>query len=326
MPLIDPDSPQKQSRADSNSAVTAIVSSKQLGDVTLLEPMTRFFAARTGTPVAMFVKEAFRPLIDLMPEAQWGPDLRQPIKELWATSWGGKTALKAFKLRAKQKILLHNKIEQRRWWYRWVFNEFIIERHALEYWGHYFWRMAGGASEDFKSSVLVHPPTEWRFAEMSEEAYVVIVPTSAWPEKQWGVAQWADLALKLKQDLNCPRKLVMLGGNQEFEKDHCRQIERLTEGRVENLCGRTSLKEYLHILAGSKAVVTVDGSASHLAQAFGRPVVTIFGPTQDQRWHYATPRHECLSARHFSIDKKNAPASLVPVSSVMDALARVIQT
>jgi ADP-heptose:LPS heptosyltransferase len=308
------------------STLTALVSSKQLGDVSLLEPLTRLLAARSGQPVALFVKEAFQPLVELMPDAIWGPDVRRSFDELWATSWGGKTAVQAFKLRAKKKILLYNRIEQRRWWCRWIFDEFRMERHGLEYWGHYLWRMAGGISADFQPSALKMPPEAWRSAHIQKSPYLVIVPTSAWQSKLWGVDQWAALVAQLRRDSAYPRNLVMLGGAQEFEKQHCAAIETLSAGHLLNLCGKTTLKEYLQALAGAAAVVTVDGSASHLAQAFGQPVVTLFGPTQDQRWHHATPRHEYLAARHFSTDQKNAHASLVPVAAVIDALARVMQT
>jgi ADP-heptose:LPS heptosyltransferase len=324
MPREDADLESTQPKADLKSTLTAIISSKQLGDVTLLEPMTRLLAARTGKPVALFVKEAFRPLVELMPHACWGPELDQPIDELWATSWGGKTAVKAFKLRADKKILLHNKIEQRRWWYRFIFDEFKMERHGLEYWGLYFWRMVGGAADDFKSSVLNQPPADWRCKEVSEEAYMVLVPTSAWPSKQWGAHQWAELAMKLAENGKYPRKLLMLGGNQEFEREHCSQIEALSAGRLQNLCAKTTLKEYLHLLSGAAAVVTVDGSASHLAQAFGRPVVTIFGPTQDQRWHFSTPKHKHLAARNFCPEGKEGPAALVPTAAVIEALEEII--
>jgi ADP-heptose:LPS heptosyltransferase len=118
----------------------------------------------------------------------------------------------------------------------------------------------------------------------------------------------------------------MLGGNQEFEKEHCSQIEALSGGHLQNLCSRTTLKEYLYILAGATAVICVDGSASHLAQAFGRPVVTLFGPTQDQRWHHATPKHKCLAARHFNPDQKNDIAGLIPVTATLDALKCVLET
>jgi ADP-heptose:LPS heptosyltransferase len=307
----------------------ALVSSKQLGDVTLLEPMIRLLAERSGNKVALFVKEPFQPLVKLMPCAIWGPETLgcPPFDELWATSWGGKTAMKSWKLSSKKKILLHNRQEHRRWWYRWIFDEFRMESHGLEYWGRYFWRMAGGDVASFKSSTLNQPPAAWRSPLLPGIPYLAIVPTSAWPSKLWSAAQWADLTSQIG-GLNLgstPRDLVMLGGGQEFEKEHCHEIEKLSSGKVHNLCGKTTLKEYLHALAGASALVTVDGSASHLAQAFGRPTVTLFGPTQEQRWHHATALNECLTARHFSADHKNGPASLVPVSSVIEALVRVTQ-
>jgi ADP-heptose:LPS heptosyltransferase len=307
----------------------ALVSSKQLGDVTLLEPMIRLLAEKSGNKVALFVKEAFQPLVELMPHAIWGPATQgsPPFDELWATSWGGKTAIRSWKLSSKKKTLLYNRLEHRRWWYRWIFDEFRMEKHGLEYWGRYFWRMAGGDEASFKSSALNPPPVAWRSPLLPGTSYLAIVPTSAWRSKLWTTTQWADLIAQIGElKLGSLRlDLVMLGGGQEFEKEHCLKIEQLTQVKIHNLCGKTTLKEYLHALAGASAVVTVDGSASHLAQAFARPTVTLFGPTQDQRWHYATTLNECLTARQFSADQKNGPASLVPVASVIEALMRIMQ-
>lgn len=69
-------------------------------------------------------------------------------------------------------------------------------------------------------------------------------------------------------------------------------------------------------------VLCIDGAASHLAQAFGVPTVTIFGPTHPGKWHWPTPRHRVLSARDYPPVKgwekgSPLPAAGVPVSAVL---------
>ncbi len=52
---------------------------------------------------------------------------------------------------------------------------------------------------------------------------------------------------------------------------------------VENLIGRTSLKEALDIIAHASVVVSNDSGMAHAARALGRRTVVIFGPTEPER-------------------------------------------
>jgi ADP-heptose:LPS heptosyltransferase len=49
-------------------------------------------------------------------------------------------------------------------------------------------------------------------------------------------------------------------------------------GRVHNLCGRLSEKEFIGIVAGCKMMLTNDSGPMHLAMALQRPMVALFGP------------------------------------------------
>lgn len=315
-----------QTEASGKSTFSAIVSNKQLGDVTLLEPLTRLMAARTGHPVALFVKDVFKPLIELMPHAVWGPDTDVCFDELLATDWGSKSAVRARKREARFKRLLCNRPDHIRWWYHLIYREIICKPHEpfeAEYWGLYFWRIMGGDTAHFESSRLNAPPAQWRHPQVPEQRFMVVVPTSAWPEKLWSEAQWSEVIKILGNRYGKSLRILMLGGMQEFEKSHCADIEASSDYHVVNLCGQTNLKQYLHALSQAEVVLSVDGSGSHLAQAFGRPTVTLFGITEDRLWHYATPQNICLASRHFTADGTVAPTDVIPVSAVIEAFDRV---
>ena len=57
---------------------------------------------------------------------------------------------------------------------------------------------------------------------------------------------------------------------------------------IESVWGETSMKNYLSIIWNAKAVLTPDGSASHIAAAFKRKCVTLFGHTDATHWHRET--------------------------------------
>jgi ADP-heptose:LPS heptosyltransferase len=48
---------------------------------------------------------------------------------------------------------------------------------------------------------------------------------------------------------------------------------------IQNLSGKTNLKELCHLLKGATLFVGVDSGVMHLASSFDIPVVGIFGPT-----------------------------------------------
>lgn len=62
----------------------------------------------------------------------------------------------------------------------------------------------------------------------------------------------------------------------------CAEIERLANGRVLNLAGRTTLRELMALLKSCRVVLTNDSGPMHLAAALGTPVVVPFGSTSPE--------------------------------------------
>lgn len=293
----------------------ALVSDKQLGDVTLLEPAARLLAARSGQPCALHVNPAFRPLVDLMPHALWGPQTGTAAVS-WTTSWSTRAVWMSLRAAARKRCLLVNQQRHLRAWFPLLFREIKVEPIRREYWAHYFWRALGGAEAEFRSPRLNTPPEEWRHPRLPEGPFVLINPTAAWPSKFWSPESWARLAAT---GLAGGQPWVMTGGGSPAEREHCARITAQAPAGLVDLAGQTTLREYLHALSRARLVICVDGSASHLAQAFDVPVLTLFGPVFPPKWHWPTPRHRALSAFDFSTEKL-PPASAVPVEAVLEEL------
>ncbi|MCD1126408.1 lipopolysaccharide heptosyltransferase RfaC [Jinshanibacter sp. LJY008] len=89
-----------------------------------------------------------------------------------------------------------------------------------------------------------------------------------WPEQHWRelIALTADSGLKIKFPWGAPH---------EYER-----AKRLAKGfqHVEVL-PKLPLEEIANVLAGAKAVVSVDTGLSHLTAALDRPNITLYGPT-----------------------------------------------
>lgn len=108
--------------------------------------------------------------------------------------------------------------------------------------------------------------------------YIVIVPSARWPSKRWPAENFASLISKIK--IPC----IITGS-----KGDVRIANKIMEGtsglsnQVINLCGKTGLKELAALIAGAKGVVSNDSGPMHIAAAFGKPVVAIFGPTDPEK-------------------------------------------
>ncbi len=157
---------------------------------------------------------------------------------------------------------------------------------------------------------------------------VVLHPGTAREEKYWSAAGWQKVIRHMRDVHGLP--VILTGSNDPAETAHLREIE---QGAViqENLAGRLSLPELAALLSRAALVLGVDSAAMHLAAAFARPQVALFGPTNPFHWR---PRHgnarvllagcpENDSVQHFSPHMIQAPmTSLVSarVTSAIDSL------
>ena len=130
----------------------------------------------------------------------------------------------------------------------------------------------------------------------------VLAPGAAYGQaKQWPPERMAQLAARLvrDRDMHC----VMVGAG--HDRDAARAVETWlsdhapeTRARVTDLTGRTSLTELMAVLARADVVVANDSGAMHLGAALGRPVVAMFGPTDERATRPIGP-HEVLTAKVF---------------------------
>lgn len=103
----------------------------------------------------------------------------------------------------------------------------------------------------------------------------VLSPGTIWETKRWTVAGFAAVAAALRERGLTP---VLVGAPDEA--DRCAAVAAACVDAV-NLCGATSIPELAALIDRAAIVVTNDSGPMHLAAALNRPVVAIFGPTDD---------------------------------------------
>ncbi|AOM41745.1 lipopolysaccharide heptosyltransferase RfaC [Xenorhabdus hominickii] len=107
----------------------------------------------------------------------------------------------------------------------------------------------------------------------NQDNYLVFLHATTRDEKHWPESYWRQLITDI-QPTGLRIKLPW-GAEHEYQR-----ALRLTEGfpHVEVL-PKLTLAEVAQVLAGAKAVVSVDTGLSHLTAALDRPNITLFGPT-----------------------------------------------
>lgn len=104
-------------------------------------------------------------------------------------------------------------------------------------------------------------------------AYGVFAPGAEFgPAKRWPARHYAALATRLRQ------KVVLLGSPKEAA-DAAAIEAGVADDAVEvvNLIGKTNLNDAIGLIATASWVVSNDSGLMHVAAAFGRPQVAVFG-------------------------------------------------
>lgn len=110
--------------------------------------------------------------------------------------------------------------------------------------------------------------------------WVLINPGGRWANKRWPVEYYAEVVRNLTAT-HSELSFGVLGGKSESALGAA--IAEVASDRVLDLTGKTSLSEMIEWIRISELVVTNDSGPMHIAAALGKPIVSIFGPTDPRR-------------------------------------------
>ncbi|MCB1275302.1 glycosyltransferase family 9 protein [Prosthecobacter sp.] len=267
---------------------TLVAYHKQLGDTLLLQPALAKLAWQDGGPVGLATRPGFADLVNLMPDVHWVPLRPAPaVDRLLTYDVGDRSSLVSLWVRAREKHLLIFSSFYVRFYHRWIFDQIHLRNQEQMYRAFYFWSFTPGPVQgQFEPPVLLTPPSGWLPPEVPTKPFMLVHATSAWQRKCWPASMWREAIRNVYQLTRLP--VVLTGGTTEWEKRLCSEI---AQGMPEviNFGGRTSLRGIMALASSAEAVFAVDGFVSHLATAFRRPCLTLFGPTNVNHWHFNAP-------------------------------------
>jgi heptosyltransferase-1 len=131
---------------------------------------------------------------------------------------------------------------------------------------------------DFRMEVPLAPEDrEWAQEKESqlglEAGFCVALPFTTTPQKHWREPRWAELMDRVREAFGFPT--VILGGPDDLPA--LDRIRGMASTEPISLVGETSLTQASAMVERAALVIGVDTGLSHMAIAFDRPTVTIFG-------------------------------------------------
>ncbi len=108
--------------------------------------------------------------------------------------------------------------------------------------------------------------------------FIVVSPAARWETKLWDSKKFARLCDEVMERFSCIAVIVGASSDRINE-----EIVSLTNNRVVDFTGKTTLKELAYLMSLAQLVITVDSGPMHIAAAAGVPVVALFGPTAPWR-------------------------------------------
>lgn len=112
---------------------------------------------------------------------------------------------------------------------------------------------------------------------ISNQRLLIMCPGTIWETKRWPAVGFAAVG---RHFMGEGWSVILAGSG--GDRAACEEVAALCPGAI-NLCGQTKVSELAALIGRADLCITNDSGPMHLAVAVDRPVVSIFGPT-DEVW------------------------------------------
>ncbi len=137
-----------------------------------------------------------------------------------------------------------------------------------------------------EKDLVFHIPEEEKekvLAILPYNDFILIHPASRCHYKHWP----ADKFIQLIKDLRERREKIIISGGPGKEENELISLIMApfkNDPHVTSLAGKVSLKGLGALIKQSKLLVSVDSVPPHIASALKKPVLVLFGPSDDIKW------------------------------------------
>jgi heptosyltransferase I len=118
----------------------------------------------------------------------------------------------------------------------------------------------------------------------ARKSLVVISPCSSQRSRNyrnWSIGNYAAAIQHLRHEHAC--NVVLTGGSTELEREYGEALATEGAAGIENLIGKTSLKELAALISAADLVVCPDSGPAHMATAMGTSVIGLYATSNPDR-------------------------------------------
>jgi lipopolysaccharide heptosyltransferase I len=123
---------------------------------------------------------------------------------------------------------------------------------------------------EFHFAVNDHDRSELTSMMPDSEPYAVLLPGANWDSKRWPAERFTALVQPIRDRFGL--RSVVAGGPGD-----CELAAKITHAH--DLTGKTNIRQLVALLQRAKLVIAGDTGPMHIAAALGKPLVTMYGPT-----------------------------------------------
>ena len=261
-----------------------IVRFSSIGDIVLTTPVIRCLKKQLpDAEIHFLVKEAFLPVVEHNPyidkvhilahswelmieelktEAyDYIIDLHHNVKTLRLKKELGIKSFSFYKLNIEKYLLTSVKINL-------LPNIHIVDRYLKTVSS--FGVKNDGAGLDY----FISPGDETKKEDIPAShyaGYIACVIGAAHATKRWPVEKWKDFCKIMDHPL------ILLGGKEDAARGE--EIAAHDDVKIYNACGKFSINESADLVKKAKLVITHDTGLMHIAAAYKKPIISLWGNT-----------------------------------------------
>ncbi len=332
---------------------------KRIGDLVLTTPALHALKS-TGAHVTLVVMDgtaALAPMLEGTVDTTFVYRTGGKNGSLWKQLWRGRfdacvdftgrdrSALMTLASRARTRLIARPSLRKGRWrrlCYNTVADAPVRSRHTVDHYLDHLAPLQGLlplAPSDHPPAgpVLRLPPEAITQAAHilaahgigANDKFFVVHPGSARREKYWLPARWAEVIAFCQETLH--RRCVLTGGSGDpTETEHLAQLRAALAARGQScvdLAGQLDLTTLTAVLSRASLFLGVDSGPMHLAAAWRRPQIVLFGPTNPFHWRPRHPGCMVLQAGHgdapvhqFAERSPGGPLDLISTRALIDCI------
>jgi predicted lipopolysaccharide heptosyltransferase III len=240
--------------------------------------------------------------------APWWNLLRLPFDLVIDLTGNDRSAAVSALARARQSVTYAK--WRTRPFRRFIYTDFVespvADLHAADHHTALL-RAVGIEATNIPSRLIISPEDDAAAASLLAEnkihgGFVVVHPGTVKEEKFWLPERWAAVMAFLRQR---GFSVVLTGSAAAPEKRHAASILASLTGPPDpgiiSLIGCLSLPQLAAIIQRAALVCGVDSAPLHFADALGRPVLGLFGPTCPHQWRPRRPGSVVVTPKGTSI-------------------------